>query len=462
MLELTGLMGRSHPLIAQTTSTSVFLTSPHFSNLHFSGCSCVLLERGLLRMEPEGGDFRQHLANMTTDGDGAFVHASSATVIIKNNASGVCHAQNGISLFFQDCRDIKLSRCLFTDCSESGDGGSVFVENHNSPNASIVLEVCSFADCPAERGGGFLVSASAPSNGRLGSHSRSTAGYNHEGGCSECLVTIWIVLNTHKLSPSGEDGSAQTSLTFPPKHPSCCRHHFLLNGHFTTNPSMSSAPGSSPADAFCPVHRRTFHFRHPETRQLVSHHRSLSFRGILLRNQLGQHQHSNSSFITPREGDSAPLPLASISASLSVCVDGGTRTLHIQMRIGHLKGSNIDIAYCKIPTLMVMHACDSRFQRNHVDMMSDSAGLLDDVWIKGGWRTHNGRIETSGTKADKIRTREDMTQQTLSLSQFSQPARLFVIDSDIPELSDMLISAERLLRMRCADGRKVGDGLSRV
>ncbi|KAK2948864.1 hypothetical protein BLNAU_16207 [Blattamonas nauphoetae] len=202
-------------------------------------------------MEPEGGDFRQHLATLTTDGDGAFLHASSATVIIKNYAFGICHAQNGGSLFFQDCRDIKLSRCLFTDCSESGDGGSVFVENHNSPNASIVLEVCSFADCPAERGGGFLVSASAPSNGRLGSHSRSTAGYNHEGGCSECLVTIWIVLNTHKLSPSGEDGSAQTSLTFPPKHPSCCRHHFLLNGHFTTNPSMSSAPGSSPADAFC-------------------------------------------------------------------------------------------------------------------------------------------------------------------------------------------------------------------
>ncbi|KAK2948851.1 hypothetical protein BLNAU_16194 [Blattamonas nauphoetae] len=83
---------------------------------------------------------------------------------------------------------------------------------------------------------------------------------------------------------------------------------FCPNFHF-------SAFSSSPSNAN--RRRQTFQFRHPETRQLVPHHHSHSFRGTLLRNQLGRHQHSNVSLITPREGDFALPPLASISA----CVD---------------------------------------------------------------------------------------------------------------------------------------------
>ncbi|KAK2948865.1 hypothetical protein BLNAU_16208 [Blattamonas nauphoetae] len=73
----------------------------------------------------------------------------------------------------------ELSRCLFTDCSANRDGGSIFVENHNSPNASIVLEVCSFADCPAERGGGFIINTSAASSLTLGRSPDPTGPFKH-------------------------------------------------------------------------------------------------------------------------------------------------------------------------------------------------------------------------------------------------------------------------------------------
>ncbi|KAK2952628.1 hypothetical protein BLNAU_12456 [Blattamonas nauphoetae] len=143
---------------------SVLLTSPQFSNLRFSGCSCVLIEGGTFTIDQDAETLRAHLNNVTTDGDGAFLHASSATVNIAPFVFGNCHARNGGALCFQDCYSVSVSSCIFTHCSASKDGGSIIVENHNTPDAYLAIEWCCFADCSAERGGGFFINTSASSS----------------------------------------------------------------------------------------------------------------------------------------------------------------------------------------------------------------------------------------------------------------------------------------------------------
>ncbi|KAK2950887.1 hypothetical protein BLNAU_14189 [Blattamonas nauphoetae] len=143
---------------------TVILVYPQFSNLRFSGCSCVLIEGGTFTIDQDAETLRAHLNNVTTDGDGAFLHASSATVNIAPFVFGNCHARNGGALFLRDCPSVSMYSCIFTHCPASKDGGSIFVENHNTPGAHIAIEWCCFANCSAERGGGFFINTSASSS----------------------------------------------------------------------------------------------------------------------------------------------------------------------------------------------------------------------------------------------------------------------------------------------------------